>query len=112
MKNQTNFGALLHFLRLMTAILPVPGEIVRLNELPPDVCGIVRDIETNDEETARLKTLGVCAGRRVEVVHSGDPLVLKIFGTRLGLSGELAARVRVEICAPDKCSLHREESSK
>jgi Fe2+ transport system protein FeoA len=87
-------------------------EIVRLNDLPPWLCGIVRDVETDDEETARLKTLGVCAGRRVEVVRGGDPLVLKIFGTRLGLSGALAARVRVEICAPDNCELSRESFSK
>ena len=84
---------------------PIPGDIIRLNELPARLCGIVREIETDDEETARLKTLGVCCGRRVELVRSGDPLILKIFGTRLGLSGALAARVRVEICAPDNCQL-------
>lgn len=89
----------------------MPGELVRLNELPPRRCGIVRDVETDDEEAARLKTLGICAGRRVELVRTGDPLILKIFGTRLGLSGALAARVRVEICAPDNCGLHRDEIS-
>jgi len=76
---------------------------VRLNELPPQICGIIRDIETDDEETQRLKTLGVCAGRRVELVRAGDPLILKIFGSRLGLSAALARRVRVEICSPDNC---------
>lgn len=98
-------------LALMTAVNPIPGDVVRLNELPPRVCGIVREIETDDEETKRLKTLGICAGRRVELVRSGDPLVLKIFGTRLGLSGLLAARVRVEICAPGDCQLRREDLS-
>jgi len=89
----------------------ISGEIVRLTELPRLLCGIVRSIETDDEETARLKTLGVCPGRRVELVRGGDPVVLKIFGTRLGLSGALAARVRVEICAPDNCGLRREDST-
>ena len=84
---------------------PIPGEVIRLTELPPRLCGIVRKIETDDEETARLKTLGVCSGRRVELVRSGDPLILKIFGTRLGLSAALAARVQVEICAPENCEL-------
>lgn len=95
----------------MTTTNPIPGDIVRLNELPLRLCGIVREVEADDEETARLKTLGVCAGRRLELVKSGDPLILKIFGTRLGLSGALAARVRVEICAPDQCNLHREDFS-
>jgi Fe2+ transport system protein FeoA len=95
----------------MTTINPIPGEVVRLSELPPRLCGIVRDVETDDEETARLKTLGVCPGRRLELVRGGDPLILKIFGTRLGLSGLLAARVRVEICAPERCELGREDFS-
>ncbi|HVU08112.1 MAG TPA: FeoA family protein [Verrucomicrobiae bacterium] len=77
---------------------------VRLNDLPPRVCGIVRDIATDDEEIQRLKTLGVCAGRRVELVRGGDPLILKVFNSRLGLSAELAARVRVEICTPEHCA--------
>lgn len=83
----------------------------RLSDLPPRVCGIVRDVETDDEETARLKTLGVCPGRRVELVRGGDPIILKIFGTRLGLAGALAARVRVEICEPEHCELRPEDVS-
>jgi Fe2+ transport system protein FeoA len=78
-------------------------DVVRLTELPPQVCGIIRDIETDDEETQRLKTLGVCSGRRVELVRGGDPLILKVFGSRLGLSATLAERVHVEICSPDDC---------
>lgn len=93
----------------MTTNNPIPGELVRLNELPLRLCGIVRSVETDDEETARLKMLGVCPGRRVELVRNGDPLILKIFGTRLGLSGTLAARVRVEICAPEHCELRRQD---
>ena len=37
-------------------------------------------IATDDDETLRLKTLGVCVGRRVELVRNGDPLVLRSFG--------------------------------
>jgi Fe2+ transport system protein FeoA len=82
---------------------PVP--LVRLDQLPPRVCAVVRSVETDDEDTNRLKTLGVCLGRRVELVRAGNPLILKIFGSRLGLSAELAARVRVEVCAPGHCAL-------
>ena len=82
---------------------PVPT--VQLDELPPRVCAVVRSVATDDEDTKRLKTLGVCVGRRVELVRAGNPLILKIFGSRLGLSAELAARVRVEVCQPGHCAL-------
>jgi Fe2+ transport system protein FeoA len=52
--------------------------------------------------------LGVCVGRRVELVRSGDPLILRIFGSQLGLSAALAARVSVEICQPGHCALRED----
>lgn len=84
---------------------------MRLDELPPRVCAVVRSVATDDEATQRLKTLGICVGRRVESVRVGDPLILKIFGSRLGLSAELARRVRVEICLPDHCALREDEAA-
>jgi Fe2+ transport system protein FeoA len=69
---------------------------------------VVRSVTTEDEDTQRLKTLGVCVGRRLELVRAGDPLILKIFGSRLGLSAELAARVTVEVCQPGHCALREE----
>ncbi len=94
---------------MTTVEQPVPT--VRLDELPPRVCAVVRSVETDDEDTNRLKTLGVCVGRRVELVRAGNPLILKIFGSRLGLSAELAARVRVEICQPGHCALRENEAA-
>lgn len=82
---------------------PVP--LVRLDDLPPRVCAVVRSVSTDDEDTQRLKTLGVCVGRRLELVRAGDPLILKIFGSRLGLSAELARRVQVEVCQPGHCAM-------
>lgn len=77
----------------------------RLDELPPRTCAVVRRIETDSEEVVRLKSLGLCVGRQIEVVKSGDPLIIKIFGSRIGLSASLAAHVWLEICAPNHCSL-------
>jgi Fe2+ transport system protein FeoA len=82
--------------------------LVRLDLLPPRVCAVVRRVETDDEDTQRLKTLGVCLGRRVELVRIGDPLILKVFGSRLGLSAELARRVHVEVCQPGHCALRED----
>ena len=82
---------------------------MRLDELPARVCAVVRRVDTDDEDTHRLKTLGICLGRRVELVRVGDPLILKVFGSRLGLSASLATRVHVEICQPDHCALRDHE---
>jgi len=84
---------------------------VRLDELPTRVCAVVRSITTDDEDTERLKTLGVCVGRRVELVRTGDPLILKIFGSRLGISAELAARVTVEVCTPGHCAMREDHGA-
>ena len=89
---------------MTTANQTAPG-LVRLDLLPPRVCAVVREIATDDEDTQRLKTLGVCLGRRVELVKLGDPLILKVFGSRLGISASLAANVQVEVCQPGHCAL-------
>lgn len=81
---------------------------MRLDELPTRVCAVVRSVSTDDEETQRLKTLGVCVGRRLELVRTGDPLIVKIFGSRLGLAAELARRVQVEVCLPDHCAMRED----
>lgn len=86
-------------------IIDHTANVVRLDELPPQVCAVVRSIETDDEDTQRLKTLGVCVGRRVELVRAGNPLILRVFGSRLGVSAELARRVTVEVCQPGHCAM-------
>jgi Fe2+ transport system protein FeoA len=85
-----------------------PVSLVRLDLLPARVCAVVRSVATDDEDTQRLKTLGVCVGRRVELVRCGDPLILKVFGSRLGISAELAQRVQVEVCQPGHCAMRED----
>jgi Fe2+ transport system protein FeoA len=92
----------------VTTIDHAAKALTSLDKLAPRVCAVVRSIETDDEEMQRLKMLGVCVGRRVELVRGGDPLILRIFGSQLGLSAELAARVRVEICQPGHCALRED----
>jgi len=47
------------------------------------------------EERTRLEAMGLCAGRLVEVVKAGDPMIIRVLGTRIGLAAALAARVRI-----------------
>jgi len=72
--------------------------LVSLDRLQPKVCAIVRRIEAEDDSMDRLKALGICLGRQVELVKRGDPLIVRVFGSRLGISARLAERVLVEPC--------------
>jgi len=82
----------------MTNTLPISETLVRLHELQPKVCAVVRRIEAEDDSMDRLKSLGICVGRQVELVKRGDPLIVRVFGSRLGISARLADRVLVEPC--------------
>lgn len=77
------------------------GSTVRLDAIEPGHCGIVQVVEAGEAEIEQLKAMGVCIGRQVMLIQAGDPLILKVMGTRLGVSARLAARVRVEPCAGD-----------
>lgn len=56
-------------------------------------CGLICDIDGDHEDIERLKTMGVCLGRRLHVVKSGDPMIVSVMGTRLGVAGRLARHV-------------------
>lgn len=83
----------------------VTHDPIRLSELNPQVCAIVRRLEIDDEDMSRLKTLGICIGRQVEVARKGDPTILRVFGSRLGVARALTERVWVEVCTPGHCVL-------
>lgn len=53
-------------------------------------------IEGDGAEVAKLKRLGICAGRQLRVLQAGDPMILEVVGTRVGLSRRLAGRVIVD----------------
>jgi Fe2+ transport system protein FeoA len=60
-------------------------------------------VEAEDDDMRRLMTLGVCAGRRLELIQRGDPMILRVLGSRLGVSRRLAARVWVTPCDQISC---------
>jgi Fe2+ transport system protein FeoA len=59
---------------------------------PARVCAL----EAASEDQVRLEAMGLCAGRTVEVVQRGDPMIVRVLGTRIGLAAALAAAVRVD----------------
>lgn len=69
--------------------------VVPLSQLPPDLRARVVSLSAPDDDAVRLKSLGLCVGRRVYAIKSGDPLVVRVLGGRIGLSARLAQSVVV-----------------
>jgi len=74
------------------------SKIKSLPALRAGECGRVVEV-LNPEELERLQAMGVCVGRRLELLKQGDPLIVRVFGSRIGLSARLAVHVRVEPCS-------------
>jgi Fe2+ transport system protein FeoA len=68
----------------------------RLTALAPRDVAKVTQLDGDHEGVARLKALGVCVGRRLELVKAGDPMIVRVLGARVGLSALLASIVYVE----------------
>ena len=82
---------------------------ISLDQLPRHTCGIVKHIDDSDESQITLKTLGICVGRKVELIQKGDPIILRVFNSRLGISKRLADRIVVEPCGPYQCAIASHE---
>jgi len=75
---------------------------MRLSDIEPGQMAVVLDLDVAAEESDRLKAMGLCAGRRLQLIKRGDPLIVRVVGTRIGLSARLAACVMVELCHPQQ----------
>ena len=73
---------------------PVPGPLP-LDDLAAGCGGTVAAVDGGEQDIERLMAMGLCVGRHVEVLRRGDPLIVKVLGTRIGLSARLATRIRV-----------------
>jgi len=57
---------------------------------------VITEIEGDHSAAIRMKSLGLCQGRSIELVSVGDPMIVRVAGTRVGLSRTLATLVCVE----------------
>jgi len=80
---------------------------VRLDELAVGRCGHVVGIQCEPDAANRLAGMGVCIGRMVQLVQRGDPMILRAFGSRIGLSYRLGRCVQVRPCRESECASHR-----
>ncbi|MGL4514768.1 MAG: FeoA family protein [Lacipirellulaceae bacterium] len=80
--------------RTSQAAEPSRGECA-LAELRPGSRGRVARVLGEAADIARLQSMGVCQGRLVEVLRSGDAWIVRVLGSRVGISQRLAASVLV-----------------
>ncbi len=70
-------------------------QLVLLSALAAGSYARVAQVSAHSDDLRRLQALGVCVGRRVQLVKGGDPMIISVVGARVGLSARLAAEVRV-----------------
>ena len=88
------------------------GTLTPLADIPEGCCGMVCEMDARGAELQRLQMMGLCLGRRVRVVRQGDPMVVHVVGTHIGLARVLAEEIVVmkieKACrydqTPDGCS--------
>jgi Fe2+ transport system protein FeoA len=67
-----------------------------LSGLPVGGYGRVVSVDVSAADLERLEVMGLCAGRMVCVIKGGDPMIVRVLGTRIGLAAALAARVHLQ----------------
>lgn len=74
-----------------------PGEH-HLDQTPPGRWATITRVDAVNGPLHRLMAMGVCAGRQVKMLQAGNPLIIRVLNTRVGLSRELAGCIRVRTC--------------
>ncbi|NOT26147.1 MAG: ferrous iron transport protein A [Acidobacteria bacterium] len=69
---------------------------VPLAELAPGAMAILREI-SDQESRAVLQSLGLTSGARLRVCRIGDPCIVQVRSTRIGLSKHVAQSVQVTV---------------
>ena len=77
------------------------GDRIPLDRIEVGHCAKVTEVEASEADIEQLMAMGVCVGRRVMLMQTGDPLILKVLGTRIGVSARLASNVKVQPCLGD-----------
>ena len=61
----------------------------------------VESVTASAEHAARMAGLGVSVGRELRIVRSGEPVVVQVYGSRIGLAKAIAGQINVSFQNPD-----------
>ncbi|MDP6442836.1 MAG: FeoA family protein [Pirellulaceae bacterium] len=68
---------------------------------------VVERVAAEGTDGIRLKRMGVCEGRLIQLVQAGDPLIISVAGSYVGVSRMLARSILVRpemIETTDECA--------
>ena len=68
-----------------------------LSSLPIGARGRVQKVLSSATEALRLRSLGLCDGREVEVLRTGNAFVIRVLDSRIGISSRLAESVLLTV---------------
>jgi Fe2+ transport system protein FeoA len=74
------------------------GSAIPLNKLEPGKCGLVVKVVADNDDAKRLMAMGVCTGQIIKLEQLGDPMILQVVGSKLGVSRRLGETVSVTPC--------------
>jgi len=85
---------------------------IPLDELQLGRCGFVVKVDSESDEVKRLMAMGVCAGRIIKLEQLGDPMILQVMGSKIGVSKRLGTTVSVIPCEVDDCAYQKESDER
>lgn len=80
----------------------MPDRERRLTELGAGACARLLRCDLPDAEGSLLAAMGLTEGCRLEVRKPGDPLIVQVRATRIGLASRLAHEIVVRAEEPGK----------
>lgn len=68
---------------------------INLSELAAGAEGIVAETSCKAEEGPLLRAMGLEPGGRIRVARQGEPCIVEVNGSRIGLSSDISRQVQV-----------------
>ena len=79
---------------------PTANRDIPLSDASAGTYSCVR-LDASGDDSIRMKRLGICEKRSLEIVNCGDPMIVKVCGSQIGISRQLAGLVTVRQLEPD-----------
>ena len=64
-------------------------------------CARVTEVDASEADIEQLMAMGVCVGRRIMLMQTGDPMILKVLGTLSVVAPSGPRIVKVQPCLGD-----------
>lgn len=76
----------------------MPSDVVPLTDLAPGALATFHDAQLDAEAARLLGALGLVPACQLRVCQTGEPLIVEVRGTRIGLSRAVGQQVLVVPC--------------